>query len=114
MNSNKLQIRDRAIHDWYRFVLAYPPHLVREYLDKLDADPDRDRVFDPFAGTATTPLEARLNGFGVMAVDANPVAVLGSGKCGIWTGSLRYEGENRRRCPVQFLFHSRSHEDRPC
>lgn len=76
MNSNRLLNRDRAIHDWYRFVLAYPPHLVREYLAKLDADPDRDWVYDPFSGTATTPLEARLNGFRVAATDANPVAVL--------------------------------------
>ncbi|KAB2902358.1 MAG: site-specific DNA-methyltransferase [Anaerolineae bacterium] len=76
MNKNSLRTEDRAIHSWYRFVLAYPPHLVREYLEKFRADPERDWVFDPFSGTATTPLEARLNGFSVIGTDANPVAVL--------------------------------------
>jgi hypothetical protein len=76
MEKNQLQHLDRAIHDWYRFVLAYPPHLVREYLGRLEADPERDVVLDPFSGTATTPLEARLQGYAVIGVDANPVAVL--------------------------------------
>ncbi|KAB2902164.1 MAG: hypothetical protein F9K27_17620 [Anaerolineae bacterium] len=76
MNKNSLKTEDRAIHSWYRFVLAYPPHLVREYLGKFEADPERDWVFDPFSGTATTPLEARLNGFPVIGTDANPIAVL--------------------------------------
>jgi len=26
---NKLLPEDRAVHEWYRFVLSYPPHLVR-------------------------------------------------------------------------------------
>jgi len=29
---NKLDHEDRAVHDWYRFVLSYPPHLVRDYI----------------------------------------------------------------------------------
>jgi len=73
---NRLKNKDRAIHGWYRFVLAYPPHLVREYLGKLDADPERDWIFDPFSGTATTPLEARLNGYRTIGNDANPIAAL--------------------------------------
>lgn len=73
---NRLQSQDETIHGWYRFVLGYPPHLVREYLSKLDADPERDWVLDPFCGTATTPVEARLRGFAVMGTDANPMALL--------------------------------------
>jgi DNA modification methylase len=76
MGKNQLKAKDKAIHGWYRFVLAYPPHLVREYLQKLEADPERDWVFDPFSGTATTPVEARLNGFSVIGTDANPISVL--------------------------------------
>ena len=34
--SNKLGADDRAAHDWYRFVLSFPPHLVREYLDRFE------------------------------------------------------------------------------
>ncbi|MCC6300237.1 MAG: hypothetical protein IT314_13150 [Anaerolineales bacterium] len=33
--ANKLDPRDRGIHDWYRFVLSFPPHLVREYIQKF-------------------------------------------------------------------------------
>jgi hypothetical protein len=25
---NKLYPEDRAVHEWYRFVLSFPPHLV--------------------------------------------------------------------------------------
>ena len=32
---NRLAPDDRAVHDWYRFILSYPPHLVREYLQSL-------------------------------------------------------------------------------
>ncbi len=73
---NRIQDNDQPIHSWYRFVLGYPPHLVREYLERLDADPQRDCVFDPFCGTATTPVEARLHGFQTLSCDANPMSVL--------------------------------------
>ena len=33
--ANKLNAKDRAFHDWYRFVLSFPPHLVREYINKF-------------------------------------------------------------------------------
>lgn len=75
---NRIQSADETIHGWYRFVLGYPPHLVREYLSILEADPDRDWVFDPFCGTATTPVEARLRGFSTLSIDANPIMILAS------------------------------------
>jgi hypothetical protein len=28
LRHNKLMGEDRAFHDWYRFVLSFPPHLV--------------------------------------------------------------------------------------
>ncbi|HTL88421.1 MAG TPA: hypothetical protein VL134_03410, partial [Leptolyngbya sp.] len=37
---NQLRPEDRAAHDWYRFVLSYPPHLVREYLQKFRIESD--------------------------------------------------------------------------
>jgi hypothetical protein len=76
VTKNRLQPEDEAVHGWYRFVLGYPPHLVREYLEVLEADPGRDWVLDPFCGTATTPVEARLQGFPTLSADANPIAVL--------------------------------------
>ena len=32
---NRFYEEDLLIHDWYRFVLSYPPHLVKNYLNKL-------------------------------------------------------------------------------
>ena len=32
---NKLYPEDRSIHEWYRFVLSFPPHLVRDYLERF-------------------------------------------------------------------------------
>lgn len=73
---NRLQPTDEVIHGWYRFVLGYPPQLVRKYLKTLEADPARDWILDPFCGTATTPVEARLRGFSTLSVDANPISIL--------------------------------------
>ncbi len=88
MNSvqkNRLQKDDQAIHGWYRFVLGYPPHLVRHYLEVLKADPETDFVLDPFSGTATTPVEARLQGFSVAGIDANPIGALATQTKLNWT-----------------------------
>lgn len=57
---NTLQKEDLPIHGWYRFVLSYPPHLVRQYLAAFELAGD-DLVLDPFCGTGTTLVEARMN-----------------------------------------------------
>lgn len=49
-DANKLYSEDRAIHDWYRFVLSFPPHLVRQYLKRFGVD-SAQYVLDPFCGT---------------------------------------------------------------
>ena len=36
LRHNKLRDEDRAFHDWYRFVLSYPPHLVRTYVSRFE------------------------------------------------------------------------------
>ncbi|MEA3341793.1 MAG: DNA methyltransferase, partial [Chloroflexota bacterium] len=51
--------QDRAFHDWYRFVLSYPPHLVRDYVDDFGLD-EQSTILDPFCGTGTTVVEAKL------------------------------------------------------
>ncbi len=53
VETNKLLPEDRPAHDWYRFVLSFPPHLVRNYLQQFAMDA-QDRVLDPFCGTSTT------------------------------------------------------------
>ncbi len=71
--ANKLSVSDRAFHDWYRFVLSYPPHLVREYIAKF-AVPSGQMVLDPFCGTGTTLIEAKILGINSIGIEANPMA----------------------------------------
>ena len=47
---NKLKLVDRAAHQWYRFVLSFPPHLVREYVAKFGLN-SHHRVLDPVSYT---------------------------------------------------------------
>ncbi len=61
-NSNDLQELDAPVHRWWRFVLAYPPHLVGKYLDTLGCEPGKSLVYDPFSGTGTTLVEAKKRG----------------------------------------------------
>lgn len=72
-SANKLDTQDRAFHDWYRFVLSYPPHLVRTYLQDFGLD-ERHKVLDPFCGTGTTVVECKLNRIKGVGLEANPFA----------------------------------------
>lgn len=55
---NKLLHSDRQFHDWYRFVLSFPPQLVRDYLRRFELKPGKV-VLDPFCGTGTTIVESK-------------------------------------------------------
>ena len=70
---NKLLPADRAVHDWYRFVLSFPPHLVRDYLERLGVGPS-DTVLDPFCGTGTTLVECKKLGIASVGIESNPMA----------------------------------------
>src|SRR5438105_4408917 len=72
-NLNKVLAEDSAIHDWYRFVLSFPPHLVRTYLDKFEVGAGM-KVLDPFCGTGTTLVESKKKGIDSVGIEANPVA----------------------------------------
>lgn len=74
---NKLLPKDRAIHDWYRFVLSFPPHLVRNYLRKLGVG-SSDTVLDPFCGTGTTLVECRKLGIASIGIESMPMAAFAS------------------------------------
>ncbi len=74
---NKLRSEDRAVHDWYRFVLSFPPHLVRDYLERLGVGPS-DMVLDPFCGTGTTLVECKKLGIASVGIESNPMAHLAS------------------------------------
>ena len=70
---NRLRPEDRAVHDWYRFVLSFPSHLVRDYLDTLGVDSSQ-RVLDPFCGTGTTLVECKKLGIPSVGIERNPMA----------------------------------------
>ncbi len=70
---NKLYPEDRAVHEWYRFVLSFPPHLVRSYLERFGVG-KQQRVLDPFCGTGTVLVECKKLGIASVGVEANPMA----------------------------------------
>ena len=70
---NKLYPEDRSVHEWYRFVLSFPPHLVRQYLERFGVTHEQ-RVLDPFCGTGTVLVECKKLGIASVGVEANPMA----------------------------------------
>jgi DNA modification methylase len=70
---NKLAAADAPGHEWYRFVLSYPPHLVRDYVDRFGCNRE-SQVLDPFGGTGTTLVECKKLGVPAIGVEAHPMA----------------------------------------
>ncbi len=75
--NNKLRAEDFSVHDWYRFVLSYPPHLVRDYLSRFGIEGEMV-VLDPFCGTGTTLVECKKLGVASIGIEANPVPCFAS------------------------------------
>jgi hypothetical protein len=75
--SNVILPADKPVHGWYRFVLSFPPHLVRRYLTAFKVSKST-LLLDPFCGTGTTLVEARKHGVPCVGVDAHPFAALAS------------------------------------
>ena len=72
-SQNKLRPEDRAVHDWYRFVLSFPPHLVQRYVTRFGID-GSDTVLDPFCGAGTTLVECKKLGIASVGIEPNPMA----------------------------------------
>ncbi len=70
---NRLYAADRPVHEWYRFVLSFPPHLARDYILRFDLVPDQV-LLDPFCGTGTTLVEAKKLGIESAGIEANAMA----------------------------------------
>ena len=81
---NKIRHQDRAVHQWYRFVLSFPPHLVRDYVEKFGLDSNH-LVLDPFCGTGTTLVECKKLGIRSVGLESNPVASFASQTKVQWT-----------------------------
>jgi hypothetical protein len=73
--ANQLLPQDAPAHQWYRFVLSFPPHLVRDYVDRFELHADAV-VLDPFCGTGTTLVECRKLGMAGVGLEANSMAFL--------------------------------------
>jgi hypothetical protein len=73
VSSNRILPSDRAAHDWYRFVLSFPPHLVRDYVRRFALAPGAV-VLDPFCGTGTTLVECKKLGLASVGLEPNPMA----------------------------------------
>ena len=81
---NSMLARDAPAHDWYRFVLSFPPHLVRDYARRFGLDA-HSRVLDPFCGTGTTLVEAKKLGVPSCGLEAVPVSRLAASTKVNWT-----------------------------
>ncbi|MGH3089341.1 MAG: DNA methyltransferase [Rubrobacteraceae bacterium] len=96
ISSNKLSAEDFAAHDWYRFVLAFPPHLIRLYLEKFGMG-EGNVVLDPFCGTGTTLVECKKLGIHGVGVEAHPMTHFASSVKVDWSPSpdelLKHAGE---------------------
>jgi len=71
LSDNRLSESDREAHRWYRFVLSFPPHLVRHYLTEFGLGP-KSTLVDPFCGTGTTLVESKKLGIPSVGVEALP------------------------------------------
>ncbi len=76
-SANKINSIDQPVHGWYRFVLSFPPHLVRQYIGRFGLSKG-SALLDPFCGTGTTIVEAKKLGVNGIGVEANPIAHLAS------------------------------------
>ena len=90
---NRVYVEDLPVHQWYRFILSFPPHLVREYLERFGASP-KHRVLDPFCGTGTTLVECKKQGIHSIGLESNPVVQLAAKVKTTWdvnpTGLLQH------------------------
>lgn len=87
-------LENAAIHDWYRFVLAYPDHLVTDLIDRFGIRRGQV-VLDPFVGTGTTLVECKKLSIHSVGIDANPMAAFASRVKTTWDVDLA-EFDRRR------------------
>jgi DNA modification methylase len=105
---NKLYSEDRAGHEWYRFVLSFPPHLVRDYVTRFRLGPEH-RVLDPFCGTGTVLVECKKLGTASVGIEANPIAHFASEVKIDWLPDPDELADHARRVAAQATCELESH-----
>ncbi len=114
--ANKVMPEDRAFHDWYRFVLSFPPHLVQDYIKDFSLG-ERHTILDPFCGTGTTLIEAKLAGIRAVGLEANPFAQFASSVKIDWDINYRLLRSAARKIAkevAQVLASQGINDDLPC
>jgi len=87
---------DRPFHEWYRFVLSFPPHLIQQYLTRFKVTSSQV-VLDPFCGTGTTLVECKKLGIPGVGVEAHPMTAFACRVKTDWSpdpGQLMKNAEN--------------------
>jgi len=93
---NALLLEDSAAHGWYRFVLSFPPHLVREFVNRFGLH-GQHRLLDPFCGTGTTLVEAKKLGIPSVGLETVAVSRLAANTKTNWSiDPDRFEAQARR------------------
>lgn len=69
----KLNNEDKIIHRWYTYLQDFPPDLVWNKLIEYNIN-SKQIILDPFVGSGTTLVTAKLFGVDGIGIDINPVA----------------------------------------
>lgn len=66
---------DYGTHGFHRYVGRFPPHLIRTLINSFGATSE-DVVFDPFCGSGTTLVEARMLGVKTKGIEISPLSAM--------------------------------------
>lgn len=58
------------------FIPQIPSYIIRQFTDPKNEDGDRPLVLDPFSGSGTTGVEAKVNGRNYLGIEINPLSRL--------------------------------------
>lgn len=74
-NSAKSWSSDYGTHGFHRYVGRFPSHLIRAIINYFGADSD-DVILDPFCGSGTTLVEARMLGAKGIGIEISPLSAM--------------------------------------
>jgi tRNA G10 N-methylase Trm11/transcriptional regulator with XRE-family HTH domain len=66
---------DYGTHGFHRYVGRFPSHLVRALINYCSATSE-DIILDPFCGSGTTLVEARMLGINAMGIEISPLSAM--------------------------------------